>query len=127
MGPSKKSGTSIPANKRPLPKGKKPGGGTAAAGGTNFQAAITAIASVHLLAGKPLGWLTGLVDDIPVGIWAESEGPGDDLRLELVDGRVAEVQAKKGLQRGAALWEALDALAAAVSRGRLDFGVLIFT
>ncbi len=124
MGPSKKSGTSIPANKRPLPKGKKPGGGTAAAGGTNFQAAITAIASVHLLAGKPLGWLTGLVDDIPVGIWAESEGPGDDLRLELVDGRVAEVQAKKGLQRGAALWEALDALAAAVSRGRLDFGVL---
>ncbi|MCR8826959.1 NACHT domain-containing protein [Pseudosulfitobacter koreensis] len=64
------------------------------------------------------------MDDIPVGIWAESEGPGDDLRLELVDGRVAEVQAKKGLQRGAALWEALDALAAAVSRGRLDFGVL---
>lgn len=124
MGPSKKSGTSVPAKKRAAPKVKKPGGGTAAAGGTNFQAALTAIAAAHLLAGKPLGWLEGIVDDIPVGIWAESEGPGDDLRLELADGRVAEVQAKKGLQRGAVLWEALDALAVAVSSGRLDFGVL---
>ena len=120
----KKSGTSVSARNSVAPKAKKPGGGTAAAGGTNFQAIVTAIAAAHLLAGKPLGWLRGLVDDTPVGIWAESEGPGDDLRLELVNGRIVEVQAKKGLQKGAVLWEALDALALALSNSSLDYGVL---
>ena len=60
---------------------KKPGGGTAAGGGINFQAAVTAIAGAHLLRGTPLGWLP--VDDVPVAVWAESEGAGDDVRLEL--------------------------------------------
>lgn len=106
------------------PKAKKAGGGTAAAGGTNFQAIVTAIASVHLLSGKPLGWLFGMADDTPTGIWSESEGPGDDLRIELADGRGVEIQAKKGLQKGKALWEALDALALGLAHGHLDFGVL---
>jgi hypothetical protein len=71
-----------------------------------------------------LGWLRGLIDDTPAGIWSESEGPGDDLRLELVDGAIVEVQAKKGLQKGQALWDALDALALGLSNAALDFGVL---
>ncbi len=108
----------------PAPKAKKAGGGTAAAGGTNFQAIITAIAGAYLLSGKPLCWLSGIVDDTPTGIWAESEGPGDDLRIELADGRVVEVQAKKGLQKGNALWEALDALALGLAHGEMNFGVL---
>ncbi len=119
----KKSGASVPV-KKTASKAKKPGGGIAAAGGTNFQGTLTAVAAAHLLAGKPLGWLRGVVDDTPIAIWAESEGPGDDLRLELADGRVVEVQAKKGLQKGAALWEALDALALALASGSLGYGVL---
>lgn len=106
----------------PLARTKKLGGGTAAGGGVNFQAAVTAIAGAHLLRGTPLCWFP--VGDTPVAVWAESEGPGDDVRLELPSGLSAEVQAKKGLNRGAALWEALEALIAAVKDSRLDYGML---
>lgn len=101
---------------------KKPGGGTAAGGGINFQAAVTAIAGTHLLRGTPLGWLR--VIDVPVAVWAESEGAGDDLRLELSPAISAEVQAKKGINRGSNLWEALEALITAVMDGRLDHAIL---
>lgn len=101
---------------------KKPGGGTAAGGGINFQAAVTAIAGAHLLRGTPLDWLP--VGDVPVAVWAESEGAGDDVRLELSSTFSAEVQAKKGLSRGEALWETLEALIRAVRDGRLDYGIL---
>lgn len=101
---------------------KKAGGGTAAGGGINFQAAVTAIAGVHLLRGTPLGWLP--VADVPVAVWAESEGAGDDVRLELSTAVSAEVQAKKGLNRGPALWEALEALITAVRDEHFDYGAL---
>jgi len=45
------------------PKTKKAVGGTAASGGTKFQAVVTAIAGAHLLCGKLLGWLAGVADD----------------------------------------------------------------
>lgn len=101
---------------------KKPGGGTAAGGGINFQAAVTAIAGAHLLRGISLGWLP--VSDVPVAVWAESEGAGDDVRLELSSSIAVEIQAKKGLTRGLTLWEALEALITAVSDGRLEYGIL---
>ena len=101
---------------------KKPGGGTAAGGGINFQAAVTAIAGVHLLRGTPLSWLP--VADVLVAVWAESEGAGDDVRLEFSSAISAEIQAKKGLQRGPTLWEALEALITAVRDGCLDHGIL---
>lgn len=101
---------------------KKAGGGTAAAGGINFQAAVTAIAGAHLLRGTPLGWLP--VADVPVAVWAESEGAGDDVRLELSSAVSAEVQAKKGLNRGSALWEAIEALITAVRDEHFDYGAL---
>jgi hypothetical protein len=103
-------------------RAKKPGGGTAAGGGINFQAAVMAIAAVHLLRGTSLGWLP--IADVPVAVWAESEGPGDDIRLELTSDLVAEIQAKKGLNRGAKLWEALEALVKAIRDGDLGYGVL---
>lgn len=103
-------------------KSKKPGGGTAAGGGINFQAAVTAIAGVHLLRGTPLDWFP--VADVPVAVCAESEGAGDDMHLELKSSTVAEVQAKKGLRRGAKLWEALEALIEAVKDGHLNYGML---
>lgn len=113
-----KSGSAVPATIR----AKKPGGGTAAGGGINFQAAVTAIAGAHMLRGSAIGWLPA--SDVPVAVWAESEGAGDDLRLELATGRNAEVQDKKGLNRGKALWTSLEAMVASVRDGRLDYGVL---
>jgi len=77
----------------------------------NFQAAATAIAYVALARGRPLGWLGGVEEDIPVAVEAETESGGDDLRLTLANGSSVEIQVKKGLKKGKHLWEALDALA----------------
>lgn len=103
---------------------KKQGGGAAFGGGANFQAQLTAIVGAHILRGKPLGWLEGICDDLPVAVWAESEGAGDDLRIELVDGSAIEVQAKKGLGRGPRLWAALLSLAKAIYDDQLAYGIL---
>lgn len=103
---------------------KKQGGGAAFGGGANFQAQLTAIVGAHILRGKPLGWLEGICDDLPVAVWAESEGAGDDLRIELVDGTAIEVQAKKGLRRGPKLWTALLSLAKAIHDDQLAYGIL---
>lgn len=119
---SKTHGTGAAASPAKVTLTKKPGGGTAAGGGINFQAAVTAIAGVHLLRGIPLGWIP--VADVPVAVWAESEGAGDDVRLELSSIVSAEIQAKKGLNRGSTLWEALEALITAVREGCLGYGIL---
>ena len=99
-------------------------GGSATASGMNFQATVTAIAGVHLISGSPLGWLDGLVDDTPVAIWAETGGPGDDIRLELRDKSTVEVQVKRGLQTGDRLWDSLMSLARAVNQEQISYGVL---
>lgn len=103
---------------------KKTGGGAAFGGGANFQASLTAIVGAHILHGTPLGWLDGVCDDRPVAVWAESEGPGDDLRIELTDGCAIEVQAKKGLSRSDNLWISLLALAKAIHNEELSYGIL---
>lgn len=114
----------IDSSPAPESKGKKPGGGAAFGGGANFQASLTAIVGAHILRGSPLGWLDGICNDVPIAVWAESEGPGDDLRIELLDGDVIEVQAKKGLQLGAKLWSAIMPLVRAIHHGHLAYGVL---
>ena len=101
------------------------GGGPATASGINFQAAVTAIAGVHLINGSPLGWLDGLVNDTPVAVWAETGGPGDDIKLELRDKSTVEVQAKRGLQSGSRLWDSLMRLAHAIAKGKINYGVLV--
>ena len=103
---------------------KKPGGGAAVCGGTNFQANVTAIVGVHILCGVPLGWIEDVAIDIPSGVWAESEGPGDDLRIELSGGLIVEVQAKKGLKGHRRLWEALMPMAKSIHDGSLQYGLL---
>ncbi|MDE1324939.1 hypothetical protein L9W97_07335 [Vibrio aestuarianus] len=104
---------------------KKTGGGTAVGSGMNFQASVTAIVGVHILRGIPLDWLGHACEDIPTGVWAESEGPGDDLRIELFDDTAIEVQVKKGLQRGNKLWTALIDMAKAIQNDGLPYGVLV--
>jgi hypothetical protein len=100
-------------------------GGAATAGGMNFQAAVTTIAAIYMVRGRPLLWLDGLVDDVPVRIAAETGGGGDDLRLEYRSGVSSEVQIKRGLQASPRLWESLEKLALAVHRAEIGFGVLV--
>ncbi|MEN1833872.1 hypothetical protein AAIM60_13360 [Pseudomonas lijiangensis] len=71
-----------------------------------------------------MGWLDGVCIDIPSAVWAESEGAGDDLRIELTDGSAIEVQAKKGLKHRDKLCSALMDLAQAIHDGSLAYGIL---
>lgn len=120
---------SKPAAKKGAPKQPRnpawraPAGGAATAGGMNFQAAITAICAAHMLRGTPIRWLPTGADDTPTSVWAETNGPGDDVRLETSAGLV-EIQAKKGLTRGLKLWDPLLAMAKAIHAGTLDYGVI---
>lgn len=101
------------------------GGGSATGGGMNFQYAVTAIAEIHTIRGRPLLWLEGLVEDTPVKISAETVGPGDDLNIVYKDGSSAEIQIKKGLRDSKELWETLTKLAVAIHQQEIDFGVLV--
>lgn len=100
-------------------------GGSAAAGGMNFQACVTAIVAVHVARGTPLGWLNGVVADIPVSYKAETGGSGDDVCLQFNDGSITEIQVKKGLTAGKKLWESLLSLASAIDSGAISYGVLV--
>lgn len=104
---------------------RRAAGGAGTAGGIDFQAAVTAYASVFMARGRPLLWLKGIVDDIPTAIEAETGGAGDDLRLLLKEAQSVEVQAKQGLRSGSYLWETLTKLAEAVITGTANFGVLV--
>lgn len=100
-------------------------GGSATAGGINFQAATSAIVYSHILDGSPLNWLNGLIKDIPIALAAETGQAGDDISLEFLDGLIAEAQVKKGLTKSKRLWEPLIELAKAISEKKLDYGVLV--
>jgi len=105
---------------------KKPfrAGGAATAGGMNFQSSVTAIAYVHILTDRPLKWLSGLVDDTPACIKAETGGGGDDIGIVLQGGDYVEVQVKKGLRKGKKLWSALGAMASGIASGDCDYSLL---
>ena len=99
-------------------------GGSAAGGGFNFQACVSAIAAVHLARGVAIGWLKDVTVDIPISLLAETGGPGDDIRLEFQDGSVAEIQAKRKIRIGAKFWEILLKLAIDINCGTISYGVL---
>lgn len=99
-------------------------GGAATAGGINFQAAVTAIISIHMARGRPLGWLSNC-QDIPRSVDAETGGPGDDLACTLADGTRVEVQVKKGLTATDRLWTSLLDLAHGIAKQECDWGVLV--
>lgn len=99
-------------------------GGAATGGGVNFQAAVTAIAYAYMLRGRPLKWLDGIHEDIPVSVDAETGKGGDDIQLVLQGGGRCDVQVKRGLQRGDDLWSPLLAMGKAISDGKIGFGVL---
>jgi len=109
-----------PSNKR-----RRVAGGAATGGGINFQAAVSAIAYVYMARGQKLSWLEKVVEDVPVAVWAETGGPGEDIRLLLKSGEIIEAQVKKGLSSGRKLWDSLTGLARAIKAGTIHFGVLI--
>lgn len=108
-----------------MSKKKNVAGGAATGGGINFQAAVSAVVAVYVLRGQPLQWLSGVVDDVPVSLEAETGGAGDDISLVLSSGNTVEVQIKKGLQSGSKLWDSLIAISKAINDGTTDYGVLI--
>lgn len=99
-------------------------GGSAAERGMDFQGRVSAIVMAHLLAERPIGWLEGMLRDTPLELDAETGGPGDDIRFVTTEGQRVELQAKRGLQRGDDLWEALLSLAEGISEGLIDAGIL---
>ena len=112
---------------RPHPpeKRKRDAGGTAPAGGINFQAAVTAITYVYMARGKRLFWLEKVIKDVPVAVFAETGGAGDDIRVRLRSGEIVEAQVKKGLRSGSKLWDPLTGMASAIKDGTIHYGVLI--
>lgn len=103
---------------------KRMTGGSAAERGLDFQARVSAIVMAHLLTERPIGWLDGVLDDTPLELHAETGGPGDDVRFSVKDGKLVELQAKRGLQRGDHLWEALIELSKGISDDTIAAGVL---
>ena len=107
-----------------IPK-KNTSGGAAGAGGFNFQAAITAIAYVHSLRGTPVQWTEGLTASFPASVSSETGGPGDDISLELADGSIIEIQAKRGLKADNRFWSVIDSLSEGINSDRCTYGILI--
>lgn len=56
-------------------------GGSAGDGGFQFQAKIIAFVAVHILAEIALTGLERDIEGIPIAIAAETNGPGDDVRI----------------------------------------------
>jgi tetratricopeptide (TPR) repeat protein len=90
--------------------------GSATYTGTNHQAAVIAVVGVHILAQRRLGWFEDAVD-IPTAVWGETEGPGDDARIEFgTNWPDSEAQAKRGLDATGGLDRALDRIRAKLDR-----------
>lgn len=104
---------------------KNVAGGSAAGGGINFQAAVTAITAIHMASGSKLGWFDSVLDDVPIEVLAETGGAGDDIQIRYSNGSVAEAQVKKGLQKGRKLWDALIDLVRGIEAKEITHALLI--
>lgn len=82
-------------------------GGDATFAGTTYQAKVIAFIYVNMLAQTRLNWIAPY-DDTPIGVSGETDGPGDDARIEFGERlHPIEVQAKHGLTAGAKLDEVI--------------------
>jgi hypothetical protein len=104
---------------------KNQSGGSAMSGGADYQAEAYALVSAKIMAEETLNWAQAGWDRIPIFVRMETGSGGDDLLISLRNGNMVEVQAKKGLQRGQELWDALMALAHAVHKKANTYGVLL--
>jgi hypothetical protein len=104
---------------------KNRAGGSAGAGGYDFQAEVFALLAAKLLAREPLNWVDVEGQRIPEAIYVETGTGGDDLRILLSDNVVVELQSKRGVERSDDLWTALIALAKAIEADARVYGVLL--
>lgn len=99
-------------------------GGSAAGGGLEFQSAVSAICLVHMACGTPLCW-SDHPNDTPLCVAAETGGAGDDIALQLSDGSVVEIQAKRKLAANNELWNSLLALSRRAQEDSRFHGILV--
>lgn len=104
---------------------KNRAGGSAGAGGYDFQAEVFALLAAKLLAREPLNWVDVEGQRIPEAIYVETGAGGDDLRILLSDNIVVELQSKRGVERSDNLWTVLTALAKAIEADARVYGVLL--
>lgn len=77
--------------------------GAATFSGTNHQAGVIAFVYTHILTQAPLAWFEHFIDT-PIAVSGETDGPGDDARVEFGPLHPAiELQAKHGFTAGAKL------------------------
>jgi hypothetical protein len=123
---SKQRSISRSDNRDPVsPERKKLSGGSAGAGGFDFQAEGFALVSAKLLAKEALNWLEVGGDRIPEAVLMETGTGGDDIRILLSGDVIVELQAKRGLDRSRDLWESLTGLAKAIETNSKIHGVLL--
>jgi tetratricopeptide (TPR) repeat protein len=80
---------------------------------------MVAFVYVHILAQNRLGWLE-YFNDTPIAVSGETDGPGDDARIEFGERHPAvEAQAKHGLTGGVKLSQAVEGVRARSTPGNV--------
>lgn len=99
--------------------------GSGGGGGYDYQADAFALIASYALAQQPLDWFDEF-SDIPVAISVETDGPGDDLKVELRQGcPVIEVQAKHGASKDKHFTSAMLRLVSGLAKDETLFAVLL--
>lgn len=100
--------------------------GNATFSGTSYQSRLLAYIYVHILTQRRLRWLERS-NDLPIAVSAETDGPGDDIRVEFVRGSAiesADIQAKHGFEAGQVLSDFVNKVKHHYSK-RSDFAVVL--
>src|SRR5947207_1671718 len=110
------------------PRGRKrkpAAGGTAPAAGMQYQAQVNVHISAHILTGRPLDWFPEETSIVAKSWRAETTGPGDDLLIQLNDGRCIEVQVKRGAKLDEHFDDAILRLASGLRADERLLGALV--
>ncbi|EGE39484.1 hypothetical protein GTY83_36860 [Streptomyces sp. SID4928] len=75
-------------------------GGSATAGGVDFQARVAAWFAAQALAGPAAAGISGLYDSAVLDVSCETGAPVDDCRVRLAGGVVLALQAKRSIVLG---------------------------
>lgn len=100
-------------------------GGAGPIAGFNYQAAVSAIAFIHMLRGTPVLWTKGYSSAPPIRVDCETKGPGDDIALALADEKTVEIQVKKGLRADNKFWATIKSLCEGLKSNSCDIGILV--
>ena len=84
-------------------------GGMAMSAGAQYQSHVIADAYVYVVCQRQVPWF-GLGARVPIAVWGESHGPGDDVRIEFAAGRGAEAQAKHSMGAGQEFTDLVDGI-----------------